>query len=775
MPSKTSAAGDTIRLLLQEDDANDAKLLLRELERAGFKVQSEVAADSIAFMERVQGGTFDLIVTDYNLPDWTGLDAIRWLRARDQVTPLILVTATLGDEQAAECMKEGATDYVLKDRLSRLPRAVRRALDEARVRAEHDRAVKELYDSEQQYRLLFGANPNPMWVYDVETMKFLAVNDAAVQRYGYSEQEFLSMTIGDIRPAEDLAAFMREYETWDKITDIDFEVYRHRRKNGTPFEVQVSSRPITFKNRKARLVLGFDVTARLEAERAHRESEAQFKSLVQGSPYGVYRVNEEGRLLMVNPALVKMLGYESEAEVLRLNTATEVYSTTAERERALLAHQKSEYVSGFETKWKRKDDEEIFVRLAGRKINVDAGSRIYEVFAQDITEEKTLEQQFRQAQKMEAVGRLAGGVAHDVNNMLMIIGSYAQLLEDVKGDPEKTRRYTGQIRDAVHKTASITRQLLAFSRKQVMETSDIDLNVVVADLVKMLPRLLGEDVDLIFEPGAALGSVSADRGQLEQVIMNLAVNARDAMPKGGRLIIETTNVELDDGYGHSHGLVVKPGDYVLLAVSDSGVGMDAETQARIFEPFFTTKEMGKGTGLGLATVYGIVKQSEGFIWVYSELGKGTTFKVYLPRVKSKQEKATPAPEVVAVPTGTETILLVEDEAALRVATAEYLRSKGYKVVEAEQGQRALEILQQERRGTIHLLLTDVVMPGMSGPDLGEAALRIHPELRMIYASGYTDRSISQEISGSRAVFLQKPFSLDILARRIRQLMGDEVG
>lgn len=770
MALESPSKNGKIRLLFLEDRPSDVRLAVRELQKAGLELECDVVDNSKDFIERMQRQSYHIILADYNVPDWTGIDAIRWVRSRDALVPIVLVTATLGDEQAVECIKEGATDYILKDHLQRLPAAVSRALDEARVRADHDLAVKELHDSEQRYRLLFQGNPNPMWVYDVETMRFLAVNDAAVQQYGYSREEFLSMTIRDIRPPEELEAFMKEYAAWDKHSDLELELYRHRKKSGAAFDVQLSSRHIDWNNREARLVLILDVTARLQALRALKDSETQFRSIVDGAPYGIYRVNQDGRLLTVNPALVKMLGYASEQEVLQLNTANDIYADRAERDRALLLHEQEDYVADFEAKWKRKDGKQIFVRLAGRKIESALESQLYEVFAQDITEQRLLEQQFQQAQKMEAVGRLAGGVAHDVNNMLMIIGSYAQLLEDAKGDPEKSKRYTNQIKEAINKTASITRQLLAFSRKQVLEPAVLDLNGVVADLAKMLPRLLGEDVHLVFAPDTRLGRISADRGQMEQVVMNLAVNARDAMPKGGRLLIETSNVELDAGYGANHGIKLEAGPYVMLAVTDEGIGMDAETRARIFEPFFTTKERGKGTGLGLATVYGIVKQSDGFIWVYSEPGRGTTFKIYMPRLSGEFKTATPARQLESVPQGTETLLLVEDEAALRAGTSEYLRSKGYKIVEAESGAKALELLRQHG-GTVHVLLTDIVMPGLGGPELAEAALKMHPELKIIYMSGYTDRSISQEILGTHAIFLQKPFSLDVLARRIRTLLG----
>jgi signal transduction histidine kinase/ActR/RegA family two-component response regulator len=389
----------------------------------------------------------------------------------------------------------------------------------------------------------------------------------------------------------------------------------------------------------------------------------------------------------------------------------------------------------------------------------------------DVTESRLMEQQLRAAQKMEAIGRLAGGVAHDFNNVLMIISSAAQMMQSATDDADRKERYLSQIRSATEKAASLTRQLLAFSRQQVLHPAILDLNVVVGDLWKMLPQLLGEDVETVLDLASDLGSVSADRGQIEQVIMNLAVNARDAMPGGGKLTVETANAELDGTALDHHGAENPTGEFVMLAVTDTGTGMDAETQAKIFEPFFTTKEIGKGTGLGLATVYGIVKQSAGHVTVYSEPGKGTTFKVYLPRVR---EKVAPWLSFASKPAsgGTETLLLVEDESALRELASEFLRSKGYTVLEAGNRREALHIC-RNHENSIHVLVTDVVLPGGGGPDLAKAVLAMRPDLRVIYMSGYTDQVLSAELVGGNATFLQKPFDLETLARTLRSVLDEK--
>ncbi|HLJ30440.1 MAG TPA: response regulator [Candidatus Angelobacter sp.] len=629
-----------IRVLHLEDNPADANLCLHKMRAEGLNVETEVVSTGKEFREKIRANSYDLVLGDYRLPDWSGLDAVHWLRISDVNTPFILVTGTLGEELAVECIKRGATDYVLKRNLDRLPLAVRRALQEQTTRAERDRAERELRQREQEYR-----------------------------------------------------------------------------------------------------------------------------SIVEGAPYGIYRVGEDGNLLMVNPALTAMLGYEREAELLKLNTISEIFVEPEERQRAVaMVH--GNYENCSEHRWRRKDGKEIIVRIAGRKLPQEIGApTTYEVFAEDITARRMLEEQFLQAQKMEAVGRLAGGVAHDFNNLLMIISGCLELWQHEKADPEKADRYIRQIREAASMAAFVVRQLLTFSRKRMVERHVVDMNGILKDLNKILPRLLGEDIEVIMVPGADLEQIEVDRGNVEQVVINLAVNARDAMPEGGKLTIRTSNVELKEGEGE--GMNLTPGRYVKLSVTDTGTGMDAATQARIFEPFFTTKEQGKGTGLGLATVSSIVKQNAGGTWVHSGPGKGAIFEVYFPVAAALQKVLEPAKIAAPVQRGTETVMVVEDEAALRAVTSEYLESQGYTVLSASNGISALEICRRHP-GKIHLLLTDVVMPGLSGPQVVEGAVAMRPELRVIYVSGYIDRLVDLETLGRGAIYLQKPYSLVELGHKIRE-------
>jgi signal transduction histidine kinase len=421
-----------------------------------------------------------------------------------------------------------------------------------------------------------------------------------------------------------------------------------------------------------------------------------------------------------------------------------------------------------EWRHRRKDGTIIDVEITRNTLTL-AGRPAALAMAHDVTKRKSVETQLLQAQKMEAVGRLAGGIAHDFNNLLtVILGSSDLLLEGLRVD-HQSRADLEDIHKAGQRAAALTRQLLAFSRQQVLTPQVLDLNALIADLEKMLRRLIGEDIEFRTVLAADLGAVRADPGQLEQVIMNLAVNARDAMPHGGKLTIETVNADLDDAYAQAHVPLVA-GRYAMLAVSDTGIGMDTQVKAHIFEPFFTTKEKGKGTGLGLATVYGIVKQTDGYIWVYSEPGQGTSFKIYLPRAAAAAEPPAPKPLAPASLAGSETVLLAEDEAAVRNFTRRVLAAHGYTVLTAADGQEALH-LAERHAGPIHLLLTDVVMPNMGGRELAERLVAARHEMKVLYLSGYTDDAIVHHgVLEPGIAFLQKPFTLQGLARKLREVL-----
>lgn len=519
---------------------------------------------------------------------------------------------------------------------------------QARIAAEA--AKDEQLASERRYRSLFDNSPLAKWVFDAETLRFRAVNEAAIREYGYSRDEFLAMTIKQVCPAEELEALLTAIDATGSCSEPNTApqsptVWNLRKKNGERMSVEIIHHTLTLGERVCRMA------------------------------------------------------------VLR-----------------------------------------------------------------NVTERRRLEEQLRQSQKMDAIGRLAGGIAHDFNNVLSVILSYGEMMLSNMKPGEPMREDVEEIRSAARRAADLTKQLLMFSRKQVVEPKVVNLNELLAGMDKMLQRILGADMDLVSIPFSGLGRVRIDPSSAEQIIMNLVVNARDAMPRGGKLTMETANVTLDEMYARTH-LDVTPGQYVMLAVTDNGVGMDSATVARIFEPFFTTKASGKGTGLGLATVFGIVKQSGGSVWVYSEVGKGTTFKVYLPRVDSEIDVIRAA-EPIATVRGTETVLLVEDNEQVRVLARTILRKSGYLVIEARNAGEAL-LHAEKHPGTIHILLSDVVMPQMSGPELAHRLASVRPSMKVLCMSGYTDDAIVRHgIIEEQIAYLQKPFTPETLTMKMREVLDD---
>jgi len=503
-------------------------------------------------------------------------------------------------------------------------------------------------------------------------------------------------------------------------------------------------------------------------EDALRKSESMFRLLFSHTPLPTWVFDTEtGRFLEVNEAAVLQYGF-SEDEFKGMT----VFDIQPAGDRAanddVWRHPSLGAFHRGQWRHQSKDGRVFKVELVAHELEY-AGRRVRLVVAQDISERQQLEEQLRQAQKMEAVGRLAGGVAHDFNNLLMVIKGHTELLLGSLFPTDPARRKIEQIERSADRATALTRQLLAFSRMQVLQPRSINLNSIVDDMGKLIPRLIGEDIELVIHTAPDTGTIRADASQMEQIIMNLAVNSSDAMPKGGKLIIETSNAELDGTYKNSHP-VVKPGRYVLLAVSDTGIGMDAETQAHIFEPFFTTKEQGKGTGLGLSTVYGVVKQSGGFIWVYSEVGKGATFKVYLPRVEETAQEFRHLQPSIHVLRGTETILLAEDEQDVREVAREFLESAGYTVLLAANGAEALERA-REFSGSVDLLVTDMVMPGMTGHELVRRLRQQRPEFGVIYMSGYSEQAAAEATkSDPRAIVLTKPFSRAAILRVVREIL-----
>ncbi len=503
-------------------------------------------------------------------------------------------------------------------------------------------------------------------------------------------------------------------------------------------------------------------------EEALRRSESRHRSFVQSAAYAIYRASREGKFLDVNPALVAMLGYESAGEVLALDPQKDIFRDPEEQHRLVQECQRKGRLDNFEMKWKRKDGNAITVRLCGRVVsNEREPEEFLEAIAEDITEKRVLEDQFRQAQKMEAVGRLAGGVAHDFNNLLMVISGYTEVLLEKLDPNDPLHAKAEAVQQAAERATTLTRQLLAFSRRQLLELKVVDLNTIISDMERLLTPLIGETIQLSTELDPVLGHTRADAGQLEQVLMNLVVNAKDAMPNGGKILIRTANIALDASYRREHNYI-QPGPYIMLCVSDTGCGMDKETQSQIFEPFFTTKEKGKGTGLGLSTVYGIVKQSGGYIFAHSEMEQGTTFRIFLPRVEQEAERTSTVKHSPADVRGWETVLLVEDEESVRQLVRETLESRGYKVIEAADAERALAMASTQK--AIQLMITDVVMPGMNGQELAKEIVHNHPSIKVLFLSGYAEDTLRQQALPPGTAFLQKPFTLQTLLRKTREVL-----
>jgi PAS domain S-box-containing protein len=504
------------------------------------------------------------------------------------------------------------------------------------------------------------------------------------------------------------------------------------------------------------------------AHKALLGSEAKFAKAFNANPSGMAITTLEGRVVDVNEAFLRTLGYTREEAIGRTTVELGLWPSDEARTHSVQETQQFGRVQQIEIEGRTKESARRTLLYSAELIDLEGVPHVL-ILTTDVTERRQLEDQLRQAGKMEAVGQLAGGVAHDFNNILTAILGYADLLAEGLPAADQRREDLEEIRKAAQRAAALTRQLLAFSRKQVLEPRALDVNVLVDNMDKMLRPLLGENVELRAMPAPNLHAVRADPNQIEQVILNLAINARDAMPQGGKLTIETANVDLDEHYAARHATVV-PGPHVMLAVSDTGTGMDAATQARIFEPFFTTKDPGRGTGLGLATVYGIVKQSGGSIWVYSEPGQGTTFKIYLPALHAPADRlgrpSAPAPGLV----GTETILLVEDDEQLLHVAHRALEARGYTVLTAARGDAALETA-RGHAGPIHLLLSDVTIPDMDGRTLAATLREQRPDVRILYMSGYADQAIVRHgVLAATVAYLPKPFTTEAIARRVREVL-----
>lgn len=643
-PAKAGDAGSKpLRLLIVEDDADDLELCLRSLKKSELRFEAEAAATRDELVRKLEGPRFDVVISDYRMKVWTGLDALAIVQERSPETPVIFLSGTLGDELAIECLKLGVTDYILKDNMARLPSALQRAREESALRAAEAQAITAL-----------------------------------------------------------------------------------------------------------------------------RESEARYRSLVNNATYGIYWVTASGELLYVNPALVHILGYDSERDLLAAGNSHTFYADPGVRDRVHGEYSQNGRVDTI-VEWRRKDGKPISVRLNGRRVKDHRREDpCVEVIVEDVTERLQLEKQLVQAQKFEAIGQLAGGIAHDFNNMIGAIIGWADLgIEDAKPG-SRAHRHFEKIRQQADRAAGLTKQLLAFARRQILDPRTIDLNQVAIETLSLLENVIGSNIEIKASLAPKLAVVRADPVQIEQVLMNLCINSRDAMPEGGTLVVETGNVTLDRDFC-ARQPQAHPGEYAMLSVTDTGTGMDRATLDRIFEPFFTTKGLGKGTGLGLATVYGIVSQHGGFIEVQSEIGRGTMFRAYFP-VSTEEPKAERAPEPRPMERGTETILIAEDHEALRQVAYETLESLGYQVILAIDGEAAIQEFTANRE-RIELALLDIMLPKLSGTEVFARIRSENPRLPVILSTGYSaDIEQLDRVRQRGLPILQKPYSPRELAQRVREAL-----
>jgi two-component system, cell cycle sensor histidine kinase and response regulator CckA len=894
----------TLRILNVEDSEQDAALIKRHLAQAGYEVISKRVDTHPAMEAALREGQWDLILSDYAMPNFSALDALAVLEASGLDIPTIIISGTVGEELAVQAMLAGAHDYLMKDNLVRLGASIERELQVADSRRARRQAEEALRASEAEMRALLASMKDVIIEFDdqgrhlkIAPTKTPHLYKPAAERIGKTIHEIFpkdkadlflaqirqaldsgrthrveySLSINDkeywydgsvspmtensvIWVARDITERKQAEEERARLT-IEIESQRERLDSlvssvpGIVWEAwghpDAAMQRIDFVSDYVETMLGYsveewlatpnfwltivhpddrdyaaqeaaanfascksstmefrwivkdgraiwvesnyvvisdsdghpaglrgvtiDITERKRAEEDLRESEERYRDLVENAHDIIYSHDLQGNYTSINKAGEVITGYTVE-EVLKLNLAETVAPEFLQPVREMLKRKlKGESATAYEIEIVAKDGRRIPVEVNTKLVYQNGAPVAVQGIARDVTERKQLENQLQQSQKMEAIGRLAGGVAHDFNNLLTAINGYSSLALKRLDDDSSIKPYLEEVRKAGERAANLTRQLLAFGRKQILQPLALDLNDVVSDMNKMLRRLIGEDIALTAKLAPNLKRIKADPGQIEQVLVNLVVNARDAMPQGGKLTIETANCKLDQQYALRH-VGVHPGNYVMLAVSDTGVGMDEATRARIFEPFFTTKEKGKGTGLGLSTVYGIVQQSGGSIWVYSELNRGTSFKVYLPELEAAIESHQDKPEENEAPGGSETILLVEDEETVRGLAQKILEQVGYNVLSAAGGEEAVRLCNdQERR--IDLLLTDVVMPEASGKEVAEHLNQLVPGIKVLFMSGYTDEAIVHHgVLDSNVEFIQKPFTPSALSKKVREVL-----
>ena len=743
----------SLRILSLEDVAYDVELMQRELRKADIEYELQRVETREQFLAALKEFHPDIILADYSLPQFSALEALKLLHQHKSTVPVILVTGSHSEEAAVECMKEGAEDYILKASLTRLPSALQNALRKKDAERNKEAAESALKQSEAQYRLITENTRDLICLLDAQN-KILYASPSYELVLGYKPEELIGTVYFQLIHPEDAARARPVLDQARRQKRQRTAELRHRHRDGewVLFE-SAASQPAETEGKPRRVVLvSRDISDR---KRAEREIE-HLATFPRFNPNPVLEFSADGAVLYSNDAaqlMAQAFGHEHPSQILPVNAALLVERCLTTGQRQVVETQ----ISGRTISW-------TFYPIQP--------TRSVHCYAEDITERLNLETQLRRSQKMESIGQLAAGLAHDFNNILTVIQGHSSLLLQDQKFEKKTQDSLRHISVAAERAANLTRQLLLFSRKQLAQPRTLDLNIVVENVANMLRALLGESISVELQLAENLPAVDADEGMMEQVLMNLAVNSRDAMARGGRLTISTLEREVDERYARRI-REAHAGRFVVFRVSDTGTGMTRETQSHIFEPFFTTKDIGKGTGLGLATIYGIVKQHHGWIEVETREGVGTTFTILLPVSANRAEPQKPRNAIDELPRGTETVLVVEDEEPLRNLVTAVLRQTGYTVFDASTGAEALEIWGQHRR-EIDLLLTDVMMPeGMSGRELADMILADEPKLRVMFTSGYPMEAIGGDLAKSGHCFLQKPYSPAILTQAVRECLDTD--
>ena len=790
------------KILVVDDEVELKNALVQALDSQSYQVRGFTSARDA--LEALREADFDVLLSDLIMPEMDGISLVNAALEIDPHLIAIIMTGESTIQTAVDAMKAGTFDYLVKPLCLRSVMPVlTRALNTRRLRRENLQLRETVAIYELCHTIAFTLDPQTviskladaaMQQTDADEVSVLLPVDTGDELYvaavrGENRHRLLGQRVPLEQSISGWVARARMPLILDgEVNDERFHpMWPHpeiRSAISVPMQVanklvgtiNINSlnrtRPLTVGQMKALSILASAAAVALESASLYarvRTSEERYRDLVENAHDMIYSHDLEGNYTSMNKAGEVITGYTVE-EALQLNLSQTVAPEYLARAREMLNRKLAgERVTVQEMEIIAKDGRRITVEVNTKLVYHDGVPIGVQGIARDVTERKQLEDQLRQSQKMEAIGRLAGGVAHDFNNLLTAINGYSALALQRLNDSSPIKPYLEEVRKAGEHATNLTRQLLAFGRKQILQPLALDLNTVVSDMNKMLRRLIGEDIEFSASLARDLKRIKADPGQIEQVLVNLVVNARDAMPQGGKLTIETANVTLDEGYAVRH-VGVQPGNYVMLAVSDTGTGMSEETKARIFEPFFTTKEKGKGTGLGLSTVYGILQQSGASIWVYSEPNRGTSFKVYLPELEPTTENCQTEATEDKVPGGSETILLVEDEESVRGLAQKVLEQAGYNVLSATGGDEAVRLCSDQQR-SIDLLLTDVVMPETSGKEVAERLNQIVPGINVLFMSGYTDEVIVHHgVLDSNVEFIQKPFTPMALWKKVREVL-----